>query len=103
MRAFLPSVPICRMGRQIPRSGDRIGDDRSGRRGLSKRRLGMLGGSETACDGLVLVGCGKMGTAMLRGWIAGNAASRFFVVEPEGTPLGFAAGPRVEWHAAADT
>ena len=62
-----------------------------------------MGGGEAACGSLVLVGCGKMGTAMLRGWIATNAASRFFVVEPEGAPLGFAAEPRVEWHTAADT
>ena len=33
---------------------------------------------------LALVGCGKMGSALLRGWIAGGAASRFFVVEPAG-------------------
>jgi pyrroline-5-carboxylate reductase len=40
---------------------------------------------------LVLVGCGKMGTAMLRGWIAAGAASRFWVVEPAGMPSGLAA------------
>jgi pyrroline-5-carboxylate reductase len=62
-----------------------------------------MGGSDAACDSLVLVGCGKMGSAMLRGWIASNAASRFFVVEPEGTPLEFATEPGVEWHTAADT
>ncbi len=37
---------------------------------------------------LVLVGCGKMGSALLRGWIAKQAASRFFVVEPAGLPRG---------------
>jgi pyrroline-5-carboxylate reductase len=44
-----------------------------------------------------------MGTAMLRGWIARDVASRFFVVEPEGAPIRFAPGARVEWHTAADT
>ena len=44
-----------------------------------------------------------MGAAMLRGWIANGAASRFLVVEPEGTPPDFASGPPVEWHRAADT
>jgi pyrroline-5-carboxylate reductase len=62
-----------------------MGDDKGGRRSL------------------VLVGCGKMGTAMLRGWLAGNAASRFLVVEPAGAPLGLASGASVEWHAAADS
>src|ERR1700737_2222426 len=62
-----------------------------------------MAGSEGACGGLILVGCGKMGTVMLRGWIANGAASRFLVVEPEGTPPDFASGPPVEWHRAADT
>ena len=53
--------------------------------------------------GLVLVGCGKMGTAMLRGWLPGGAISRFYIVEPEGTPPGFAPAPETEWHTTADT
>jgi len=52
---------------------------------------------------LVLVGCGKMGTAMLRGWLAGGAISRFYVVEPEGMPPGLAPAPEIEWHTTADT
>ncbi len=60
-------------------------------------------GSEGACGSLILVGCGKMGTAMLRGWIADGAASRFLVVEPEGTPLTFTSDAAVEWHATAET
>jgi pyrroline-5-carboxylate reductase len=61
-----------------------------------------MGGGDGASNSLILVGCGKMGTAMLRGWIVGNAATRFLVVEPEGTPLGFASDARVEWHTTAD-
>ena len=60
-------------------------------------------GSEGAFGSLILVGCGKMGTAMLRGWIASDAASRFLVVEPEGTPPDISSGPPVEWHTATDT
>ena len=60
-------------------------------------------GSEGACGSLILVGCGKMGTAMLRGWIANDAASRLLVVEPEGTPPGFPSDAPVEWHTAPDT
>ena len=52
---------------------------------------------------LVLVGCGKMGTAMLRGWLAGGSISRFHVVEPEGMPPGFPPGLEVQWHTAAET
>src|SRR5258708_4294061 len=37
-------------------------------------------------DALVLVGCGQMGSAMLRGWLTSGAARRFFVVEPAGLP-----------------
>jgi pyrroline-5-carboxylate reductase len=47
---------------------------------------------------LVLVGCGKMGSALLRGWIAGSAASRFFVVEPAGAPPELAGAAGVSWH-----
>jgi len=60
-------------------------------------------GSEAACGSLVLVGCGKMGTAMLRGWITNGAAAHLLVVEPEGTPPGFPSDAPVEWHTAPDT
>src|SRR5262245_44190727 len=62
-----------------------------------------MDGGETACGSLVLVGCGKMGTAMLRGWIAGRAAARILVVEPEERPLGFDCAGLVEWHTTPDT
>lgn len=54
---------------------------------------------------LILVGCGQMGSAMLRGWLARGAAARFLVVEPAGAPalLADAAGvAHVSWHRAAD-
>ncbi|MGA8380187.1 MAG: NAD(P)-binding domain-containing protein, partial [Stellaceae bacterium] len=47
---------------------------------------------------MVLVGCGKMGSALLRGWIAGKAASRFCVVEPAGPPPDLAGAGDVSWH-----
>jgi pyrroline-5-carboxylate reductase len=43
-----------------------------------------------------------MGTAMLRGWVAAGAASRFWVVEPAGTPPGFDSGADIAWHTAAE-
>src|ERR1700687_3050812 len=39
---------------------------------------------------LVLVGCGQMGSAMLRGWLARGAAPDFIVIEPAGMPPAFA-------------
>ena len=51
---------------------------------------------------LVLVGCGQMGSAMLRGWLARGAARRFVVVEPAGAPPELAAAPEVSWHGTAD-
>jgi pyrroline-5-carboxylate reductase len=53
--------------------------------------------------GLVLVGCGKMGTAMLRGWLKNQAASRFDIVEPEGAPVDLPEGPPVAFHRTADS
>src|SRR5690242_12123623 len=51
---------------------------------------------------LVLVGCGNMGSAMLRGWVAADAASRFLVVEPAGPPVDFAGPAGIVWYPAAD-
>ncbi len=51
---------------------------------------------------LVLVGCGKMGSALLRGWIARGAASSFMVVEPDGPPPGLAGEAGVSWHRSPD-
>ena len=50
---------------------------------------------------VVLVGCGQMGSAMLRGWLKSGAASHFVVVEPAGVPEVLAPSPRVEAHRAA--
>jgi pyrroline-5-carboxylate reductase len=51
---------------------------------------------------LVLVGCGQMGSAMLRGWLAREAALHFIVIEPAGAPAGLAAAGNVAWHRMAD-
>ena len=50
----------------------------------------------------MLVGCGQMGSAMLRGWLRGNAAGRFVVIEPAGMPQELADNPAIEWHRAPD-
>jgi pyrroline-5-carboxylate reductase len=51
---------------------------------------------------LMLVGCGKMGSALLRGWIASKAATRFAVVEPEGLPPDLAAAAGVAGYRSPD-
>ena len=51
---------------------------------------------------VVLVGCGQMGAAMLRGWLASAAAQHFEIVEPAGAPAAIAASPRVRGHASPD-
>jgi len=58
--------------------------------------------TEAKAGTLVLVGCGQMGSAMLRGWLARGAAERFRVVEPEGVPAGLSDAERVTWHRAAE-
>jgi pyrroline-5-carboxylate reductase len=51
---------------------------------------------------VVLVGCGQMGSAMLRGWLSNGAASRFVVIEPAGAPEALAsAAPQAEFCRAA--
>jgi pyrroline-5-carboxylate reductase len=49
-------------------------------------------------DTVVLVGCGQMGSAMLRGWLARGAAERFHIVEPAGAPAALADAAGVEFH-----
>src|SRR6185312_12673410 len=46
-------------------------------------------------DTIVLVGCGQMGSAMLRGWLRGDAARRFVVIEPAGMPKELAGNPAI--------
>src|SRR5579864_3990443 len=50
---------------------------------------------------VILVGCGQMGSAMLRGWLARGAASRFAVVEPAGAPASLAGAAGISWHSTA--
>ncbi|HYZ41320.1 MAG TPA: pyrroline-5-carboxylate reductase, partial [Stellaceae bacterium] len=51
---------------------------------------------------VVLVGCGKMGTAMLRGWTAAGIASRYLVVDPAGIPAEIGAACDITWYSAAE-
>lgn len=51
---------------------------------------------------VVLAGCGQMGGAMLRGWLARGGAGGFAVVEPAGMPPDLADRHGVAWHSAAD-
>ncbi len=44
---------------------------------------------------LLLVGCGKMGTALLSGWRKGGVAQQFLVVEPAGLPAPFLSDPEI--------
>jgi pyrroline-5-carboxylate reductase len=62
-----------------------------------------MAGRDTARRTLLLVGCGRMGTALLRGWLARDAASRFVIVEPTGVPPGFSGAANAGFHRDADT
>jgi len=54
-----------------------------------------------AAGTLILVGCGQMGSAMLRGWAATGAASQFIVVEPAGAPASLSPAPEIAFHKDA--
>src|SRR5207237_987180 len=112
-------------GRQAARGGDGHRDDRTHRRGLtnfviarsaatkqSRRpedpgtRLGHVPMNAAApgqakAGTVILVGCGQMGSAMLRGWLTRGAAERFFVVEPAGAPAALAEAAGVTAYRAA--
>ncbi|MBP2230693.1 pyrroline-5-carboxylate reductase [Azospirillum agricola] len=53
------------------------------------------GGVSGSGASLLLVGCGKMGGAMLDGWLASGVASRVVVVDTAGLPESLAGNPAV--------
>jgi pyrroline-5-carboxylate reductase len=56
---------------------------------------------DSKADAVVLVGCGQMGGAMLRGWLARGAAASYRVVEPAAVPADLAKAPGVSWFPSA--
>src|SRR5262249_38087953 len=69
MRAVFPRLPVCAMGRQIGRRGTR-----GGHAGMPGRSLGV-----NDIPPLLLVGCGRMGSAMLAGGREGGLRPSFAV------------------------
>jgi pyrroline-5-carboxylate reductase len=61
---------------------------------------GTVGKAQSATGAILLVGCGKMGGAMLEGWLERSSAGRFVVVEPSGAAA-FAGRAGVEVHREA--
>jgi pyrroline-5-carboxylate reductase len=51
---------------------------------------------------ILLVGCGKMGSALLSGWLAADLVAAVTVVEPGAANPDFAQEARVRWHNAAE-
>jgi pyrroline-5-carboxylate reductase len=62
----------------------------------------MSEGAPSKAGTLVLVGCGHMGSAMLRGWLTSGAAQRFLVVEPAGAPAALADAAGVTYYRDAE-
>jgi pyrroline-5-carboxylate reductase len=56
-----------------------------------------VSGAAAKANKLVLVGCGQMGSAMLRGWLASGAAAQFVVVEPAGLPPAFSGNAAISF------
>jgi pyrroline-5-carboxylate reductase len=52
---------------------------------------------------LLLVGCGRMGTALLRGWLARDVAAQFVVVEPAGVPPDLEETANLAFHRDPET
>ena len=69
---FYPAFQLVIWGGKPPEEAMADRDDRPDRRGLIRRRLPHDGRAGT----LVLVGCGQMGSAMLRGWLAQRRGGR---------------------------
>jgi len=63
--------------------------------------MNLQDGGRVKAGTIVLIGCGQMGSAMLRGWLARGAADRFLVIEPAGPPPAVFDDPAVIWHRNA--
>lgn len=70
----------------------------------AEARKPMSAGQDAATPGLrlLLVGCGRMGSAMLDGWLAGPGVAQVAVVEPSAAPDAQDADDRVVRRDAAD-
>lgn len=65
----------------------------------------MATGLPTSPLNIALIGCGKMGSAMLRGWLSANIENRVHVLDPQGLPTEFndyAPNP-LSWYKDADS
>lgn len=51
---------------------------------------------------IALVGCGQMGSAMLRGWLARHVAEHFIIVEPAGPPPSLIDTGAIAWYRAPE-
>src|SRR5690348_14419908 len=96
MRALLSGLPAGGVGRQGRRRCDRGGHDRPAGRGL------MSAGGKPPATTLLLAGCGKMGGALLKGWLERGAARHVVVVEPGPGADAFAGERLVERHRRAE-
>jgi pyrroline-5-carboxylate reductase len=59
------------------------------------------GASAEAAGEILLVGCGKMGGAMLQGWLERGSARHFVIVDPGPGAAAFAGRPEVTVHGEA--
>ena len=84
-RAVLPGLSVRRLGRPEPSAGSRPGALRDGRHRVTESGVPFVGASDLPLAGLTvaLVGAGRMGGAMLEGWLgSGLAPERVVVVDP---------------------
>src|SRR6476646_9786545 len=100
MRALLSGLSASGVGRQVGGRRHHRGDDRSRRRGVSKAEAGTQPAAGSIGE-ILLVGCGKMGGAMLEGWLARGIVRNATVVEPGPGAAGFAGRPGIVHHVDA--
>src|SRR5258708_5305856 len=103
MRAFLSGLPACAVGWKVGGRRHHRRDDRSRRRGVSKAATAGGQGAARPISELILVGCGKMGGAMLEGWLAPGIVGHAAVAEPGPGAANFAGRPDVALQADVET
>ena len=69
--------------------------------GVSPQANGITA-NRISANRLVLVGCGQMGSAMLRGWLGSGAAAHVDVIEPAGLPAVFGGNSAISFHPTVE-
>src|SRR5215217_7258295 len=82
VRALLPGLSVRPLGQQVGAGSDGGSRARMRRTGLKAAKTRPKRKRAAAGRAVLLLGAGRMGSALLKGWLAAKQFSTIYVVEP---------------------